>query len=329
MNSGEPDRSVSGRPRRVLITGASGFIGRSAFNEFESHGHQVTGTSTSGEGGLSELDLEQPGQITRTLKQARPEVIVHLAGIQSVRECSEHPARAFRVNTGGTATLLREAERLVPGAHFLLVSTAAVYGRTTTAGDPAGSEPRPLSESDPVRPESPYGASKAAAEYLAFEVASRTGMPVTIVRLFNQVGAEQPAAQVPAGFAAALALAEASGQSRLVLEVGDPGKARDFTDIRDTARALRLISERQVTGRLNVCSGETRSLAWIIEGLSDLTELKVVTRRVPERSNPNDVPTVRGSAERLESATGWSPRIPMDESLAGLLENQRVQLRQP
>jgi len=353
VSSGEAaDRGGSGS-RRVLITGASGFIGRSALIEFESEGHRVTGTSTSGEGGLSALDLERPEQIAEVLEEARPEVIVHLAGIQSVRESWKDPARAFRVNTGGTAALLREAERQVPGVHFLFASTAAVYGgasaaeqgqteieRVPSSGpdrtggpDPASGPDRAggllaYSESDPIRPGSAYGASKAAAEVLVLEAAARTGMPVTIARLFNQTGAGQPAAQVPAEFADRIARAEAEGAGRVVLDVGDPGKARDFTDTRDTARALRLVAEHGTTGRLNFCTGETHSLGQVIEVLSGLTEIEVVVRRSPGNSNPNDVLVISGSPERLKQATGWAPGFTLEQSLAGLLEAQRAARRQ-
>lgn len=301
----------------------------------------MTGTSTSGEAGLSALDLERPEQIAEVLEEARPEVIVHLAGIQSVRESWKDPSRALRVNTGGTAALLREAERLVPGVHFLLASTAAVYGgsgpaeqgqteieRAPSSGPDRAGGLLPFSESDPIRPESAYGASKAAAEVLVLEAAARTGMPVTVARLFNQTGAGQPAAQVPAGFADEIARAEAEGAGRVVLDVGDPGKARDFTDTRDTARALRLVAEHGVTGRLNFCTGETHSLGQVIEVLSGLTEIEVVVRRSPGNSNPNDVLVISGSPERLRQATGWTPGFTLEQSLAGLLEAQRAASRQ-
>ncbi len=108
-------------------------------------------------------------------------------------------------------------------------------------------------EADPMRPESPYGASKAAAELLAMEVARRTGLPVTVARLFNQIGPGQPDAQVPAGFAGRITEAEAGGEARVTLEVGNPAVERDYTDTRDTARAMRLLVEQRATGTFNLC----------------------------------------------------------------------------
>lgn len=311
---------------RILITGASGFIGRALTDELQGHGHEVRGTSTSGTDGLLPLDLElqDPGHIENVFREARPEAVVHLAAIQSVRGAAENPARAFRVNTAGTAVMLAAAEKLAPGAHFLFASTAAVYGGgKLSPGDSPGVGSARFLESDPVGPLSPYGASKAAAEYLAFAAGARTGMPVSIIRLFNQIGPGQPADQVPAGFANSIARAEGKGERRLAVEIGNPDAARDFTDVRDTAIALRLVCERCVTGTLNLCSGQTRTLSAVIDSLSSLTAIQLELRPVPERTNPNDVEVIGGSPEKLTTSTGWIPKLAFEESLADLLQIRR------
>jgi GDP-4-dehydro-6-deoxy-D-mannose reductase len=356
--SGENDSTAPGvSPKRVLVTGATGFVGGAVAAEFEAAGHTVTGTSTSGDGSLLALSfgachgsrsgadpdsgdaerisgLARPGGSTRiseVLEQVRPEVIIHLAGVQSVPESWRDPRRVFEVNTGGTAALLREAGRLVPDAHFVLASSAAVYGNLPASqpGEAAARPARPFEESDPMKPGSPYGASKAAAEVLALEAAATTGMPVTIARLFNQVGPGQPEAQVPAEFAAAIAAAEISGDSSVGLEVGNPAVERDYSDTRDTARAIRLAVEHGVTGRLNFCTGRTRSLARIIDLLAGLSRIRVEVRQDPSRSNPNDAAVFGGSAARLRQSTGWRPEVEIGRSLAGLLEAQRERLSGP
>jgi GDP-4-dehydro-6-deoxy-D-mannose reductase len=310
----------------VLVTGASGFLGRAVVEEFGRAGHSVTGTSSSGSGsdGLLSLDLEQPEGFAAVLEQVRPEVVVHLAGIQSVPESWKDPARSFRVNTGGTAGLLREIGSFDAGIHFVFASSAAVYGNPSLpeGEDPRTWVPRPFVESDPLRPESPYGASKAAAEVLAIEAATRTGMPLTIARLFNQIGADQPAGQVPAGFAAEICEAASRGESEVTIEVGNPERERDYTDVRDTARALREVMEAGVTGRINFCSGRTHPLSRLIEGLGRLGGIEVIVKRKPEMSSPNDFVRLGGSADRLKQTTGWSAEVPLDESLAGLLAAQ-------
>jgi GDP-4-dehydro-6-deoxy-D-mannose reductase len=298
--------------------------------EFESAGHRVTGTSRSGEGPLIALDLDEPGRIEQVLETVRPDSLVHLAGLQSIPESWRDPARAFRANTGGTAALLRAIEHSAPDVHLVLASTAAVYGEPRAAVPDHGAvgHPAPFDESDPVRPGSPYAASKAAAEVLAGELAARLGLQVTIARLFNQIGADQPCSQNPAGFAARIAEAEMAGESAVTLEVGNPGARRDYTDTRDTARALRLAVEGCVTGTLNVCSGETRPLKQLIERLSKASTVEVRMDRRPGRANRNDPAVLAGSPARLKSATGWEPGVRLDESLAGLLEARREALRE-
>ena len=296
--------------------------------EFESAGHRVTGTSTRGGDRLEALDLSRRGQVERVLRGVEPDTIVHLAGIQSVPESWRDPALAFAVNTGGTAALLRAIEDSAPDAHLLLASTAAVYGEPLQmADDPGGGGVRPFEETDPTAPGSPYAASKAAAEVLAGECAARTGLRLTTARLFNQFGPDQPEGQIPAGFAASIATAEAKGKASVSLEVGNPGARRDYTDTRDTARAFRLAAERRVTGRLNFCSGETASLSRLIEGLSAASGIEVGIDHRPERANRNDVADFAGSPARLEQATGWRPRISLDETLAEMLEVRRRALR--
>ena len=280
----------------------------------------MTGTSTSGGDGLAALDLGNPEQITYLLREVRPDAIIHLAGIQSVSESWEHPTRAFTVNTGGTAALLEAIEREVPETHLVVASSAAVYG------EPDSGRPGPFDEKDTIRPESPYGASKAAAEVLATASAARTGLAVAVARLFNQFGPDQPPAQVPAEFAARISEAEAAGEGAVRLEVGNPEVERDYTDVRDTARALQLVIGKRTTGTYNFCSGRTRSLRRVIDGIAELSTIDVQIGTEPGRANRNDVSVFAGSPSRLQAATGWGPQITLEESLAGLLAFRRAKI---
>ncbi len=141
------------------------------------------------------------------------------------------------------------------------------------------------------------------------ESAARTGLPVTIARLFNQFGPDQPEAQLPAGFAASIAAAEAAGKDSIGVEVGNPDARRDYTDTRDSARAFRLLAEGRVTGTFNLCRGQTDRLGRLVEGLSQASSIGVRIEHRPERVNRNDVAEIAGSPARLEEATGWQPRI--------------------
>jgi GDP-4-dehydro-6-deoxy-D-mannose reductase len=266
------------------------------------------------------LDLAEPTQVRDALERTSPDVVLHLAGAASVADSWRDPGSAFRSNASGTAAILRAIELIAPEAHLILASSAAVYGKPSAQAGVA----KPFTEDDPVRPTSPYGASKAAAEILAFESQARTGLAVTAARLFNQVGPGQSGLDAPVQFADAIARAEAAGEPVARIEVGNPGAARDYTDVRDTARALRMIAEQRVTGRLNVCSGAVTTMAGLVDLLGGLTEIPVEIEGAPDRAHENDVQVVAGSPAKLHAATGWEPELPLEKSLAALLDYRRA-----
>jgi GDP-4-dehydro-6-deoxy-D-mannose reductase len=214
-------------------------------------------------------------------------------------------------------------ELIAPQAHLVLASSAAVYGRPLGQAGAVS----PFTEEDPVRPTSPYGASKAAAEILAFESQARTGLSVTAVRLFNQVGPGQSGLDAPVQFADAIARAETAGEPVARIEVGNPEAARDYTDVRETARALRVIAEGRVAGRVNVCSGTVTTMAGLVSALDGLTEIAVETVTTPDRAHENDVQVVAGSPAKLHATTGWEPELTLEQSLAALLESRRARPR--
>jgi GDP-4-dehydro-6-deoxy-D-mannose reductase len=289
----------------------------------------VTGTQTGRRRGsdtvdggepLLDLDLAEPTQVRDVFERSSPDVVLHLAGAASVADSWRDPGSAFRSNASGTAALLRAIELIAPEAHLVLASSAAVYGKPSgSAGTVA-----PFTEEEPVRPASPYGASKAAAEILAFESQARTGLAVTAARLFNQVGPGQSGLDAPVQFADRVARAEADGEPVARIEVGNPGAARDYTDVRDTARALRLTAEHRVIGRLNVCSGTVTTMAGLVELLAGLTKVPLEIESAPHRAHENDVQVVSGSPARLQAATGWEPGLTLEQSLAALLDYRRA-----
>jgi GDP-4-dehydro-6-deoxy-D-mannose reductase len=295
----------------VLVVGASGFLGSAVLTELTGRGLDVTGTSTGG-GDLAGLDLLDADTVRRVFREVRPAAIVALAGRASVAASWHDPPATFRLNTRGVASLLEACERHAPGARFVLASTGAVYG------SPASAIELPFLESHPVRPESPYAASKAAAEVLCGEYGRRTGAGVAVLRMFNLVGPGQSPSQTPSGFAREIARAEASGAPELSLEIRNPGAARDFTDVRDAAAAVRIVLEQEANGTFNLAGGRTATIEELVRLLAGMTRVEVGTvRGAPTR--PNDTPVVTGSAGRLRTETGWKPEIELGRSLADLL----------
>lgn len=302
------------------MIGASGFVGGALVAELAKYGHDVTGTSRSGEGSLEKLDLERPDPVAALLARAEPQAIVNLAGPASVAASWRQPELAFRGNTAATATLLEAIASAAPGAHLVIASSAAVYGR------PASMDQAPFTEQDPLVPASPYAASKAAAEILVAESERRTGLKASVLRLFNQVGPGQPDSQASSEFAREIAAAEQRGDSSVAIEIGNPRACRDYTDVRETAAAVRLIIEGGITGRINVCSGRPTGLSEIADGLAGLTRTKIEVIDKSERAHPQDIDLVAGDPSKLNAATGWKPGMTLGKSLADLLGYWRIRL---
>ena len=301
---------------RILVTGHTGFLGSVLVPELEAAGHQLTGLSLSGGGDGIACDLTDPVATAAALEGLKPEVVIHLAGITSERVAREDPDAAFRANTGSTWNLL-EAVTTRDGeggaGRIVLGSSAAVYGG-------AGGV---LKETTRVDPVTPYGASRAAAEIVAGQYGRWTATPVSMVRLFNLTGPGMPPGSLPGQLAAAIASAEAAGESKVRVPIRNPDSSRDFIDVRDAARALRLVIERELDGPVNVCSGRAVRVGELVETFGRLTGLQVEAKPAGDAGAATEIEHLVGSGERLSGATGWEPQVSLEESLEAGLEGFR------
>ncbi|HEX5713536.1 MAG TPA: NAD-dependent epimerase/dehydratase family protein [Solirubrobacterales bacterium] len=310
---------MSAPGRTCLLVGAGGFLGTHLQPAIEAAGLQLAVTSRAGGSGAPPCDLRDPASVARCLEEVSPKLIVNAAGDPSVARSWEQPEQAFAVNAAGVQNLLEAAGRLVPGAHVLCLSSAAVYGQP-------GPEAMPLREDSPVAPVSPYGEAKLAMEGFCREAEAAGRARVAVVRAFNLVGPGQPPFNAASALARQIAEAERDGDPAVELALGNPGAARDLIDVRDAARALLALSTAEATGTYNLCSGEARSVAELAAALAELTPLAVSTRTDPALARPSDPPLLLGDPRRLRERTGFEPAIPLSRSLADLLEHWRTNL---
>ena len=293
---------------RAFLTGSSGFVGHWLVAHLEEMGDEV---SVLGE----QTDLLDRVAVRAELHAAAPEAIYHLAALTHVGRSWEDPADTMRVNVLGTLELLEAARAEEVAPRVLLVSSAEVYG----AGEGLG-----LDEEAPLRPLSPYAASKVSAEFLGLQAYLGRGLQVVRARPFNHVGPGQSDAFVVAALAKRVVEAERAGGGEVA--VGNLGAARDFTDVRDVVRAYRLLVEHGEAGAVyNVCSGEPRTIASLLEGLVARAAVQVTPVVEPALFRPIDIPVLTGSAKRLESLTGWRPEISLEQTLSDVLEYWRRQ----
>jgi GDP-4-dehydro-6-deoxy-D-mannose reductase len=289
---------------KALITGAGGFVGPYLRSHLESCGDEVVGTDL-------EVDITDSEQVRDAFRRAAPEVIYHLAAASHVGTSWSAPVDVLRVNAEGSLNVFLAA--LEAGVQrVLLIGSAEEYGHITP-------DLLPVREDTPLRPVSPYGASKAAAEMLASHAFHGRGLEVVCVRAFNHLGPGQSAALVASAIAKQVAEAERAGGG--VVRTGDLTPRRDFTDVRDVVRAYRLLVERGAPGEAyNVCSGVDVAIQDVADHLAASSSVPVTFELDPERLRPVDVPVVRGDNGKLRAATGWAPEIPLEKTLAEVLD---------
>lgn len=298
---------------KALVTGAAGFVGRHLVRHLEDCGDAVVAVDRS-----HGPDLLDANSWQEYLGEHRPTAVYHLAGQTSVADSWRDPVGTFRANAEGTLNVL-EACRTADVQRVLFVSTSDVYGRVTEAE-------LPLLETTPLRPVSPYAASKAAAEQVASQAFLGHGVQVVVARSFSHTGPGQDVRFVAPALADRVAANELRGGS--VVRVGDLSARRELTDVRDVVRAYRLLVIAGRAGEVyQVCSGTDRPVLALAEALLARAKIPMRLEVDPELLRPVEIPALRGSYEKLAADVGWSPTIPFEDTVDDLLEEARIRVR--
>ncbi len=309
---------------RVLVTGADGFVAGHLLPLLRESGHEVVGTALDPDTGAAEgvpvhaLDVTDGDAARALVARLRPTRVVHLAAVSSVRWSFEHPAETQRVNVDGTRNVL-DAAAVVPEVRVLVVGSGEEYGPN---------DGRPLSELpvSALKPLSPYAESKVAVERL-IEAEPRYRQLAIRTRSFPHFGPGQQTGFFVADISSQLVQIE-RGERPSVLRVGNLDAVRDYTDVRDVVRAYALLLERGVPGEVyNVCSGVGVSMRALLDRLAALSGVEVRVEADPEKLRPSEIPALVGDNAKLRAATGWSPEVPLDQSLRDILAAWRETAR--
>jgi GDP-4-dehydro-6-deoxy-D-mannose reductase len=210
--------------------------------------------------------------------------------------------------------------RLGLNASVHIACSSEAYGKVAP-------EWMPLGEDAPLNPCSHYAVSKVAQETLGLMYYQAFGWRVIVTRGFNQAGPGQSSDFVVSSFAKQIALIEA-GRCEPVLKVGNLEAMRDFTDVRDTVRAYRMVMEKGKAGAsYNVCMGQARPISEILEIYLSLSDEAIGVERDPDRQRPSDIPILVGDNTRLRQETGWEPLIPLEKTLRDTLDYWRQQVQ--
>jgi GDP-4-dehydro-6-deoxy-D-mannose reductase len=306
---------------RCLITGCAGFIGTVLATRLLKDGHSVHGLVHRRPGAetlrgvdVEEVDLCDLAAVKAAVDGPAPRWVFHLAAQDNIPASWSDPDETIRTNVGGTLNLLRalyaQGWETLPA--IVVVGSSAEYGETAP-------EEAPIGESRELRPSSPYGVSKVAADLLARVLGIRYGMPIVRARPFYITGPGKDDAC--AGFARQLLPLEKRGGGTVM--AGNLDAVRDLVDVRDAADALVVLARNGAAGEVyNLCSGVGRTMRQVLDVLIDVSGLSIEVMVDPARVRPNDDSYLVGDNSRL-LALGWRARIPVAQTMSDVLDYWR------
>lgn len=264
---------------------------------------------------IHRMDVTDPTRVREVVGGCVPEEIYHLAAMSLPSQSWAEPWETLRVNIQGTVNVLEEARRSRASPRVFIACSSAEYG------DAAGSETG-AREDSPLFPLHPYGVSKVTQDLLARQYFRNYGVPAIRGRIFNTIGPGKTH-DAPSDFASQIANVEA-GRAKFV-EVGNLETRRDFTDVRDMVEGIQTVTRQGRPGdAYNLCSGRANPLQRVFDTLIGLARTKVAWRVSPERIRPADEPLILGDNRKVKGEVGWTPRIPIEETLRSIYDYWRA-----
>lgn len=312
---------------KVLVTGASGFVGRyfveAMRRDFGSSAEIVLTGKVGGQhallGSILQLDITECDAVSKAIASIRPTHVLHLAAVAAPALANAQPEPTWRVHVRGTLNLARAILREAPDCWLLNIGSGTVYGDSAQAG-------RLLDESTLLSPIDEYSASKAAAD-LALGALAGQGLKCIRLRPFNHAGPGQTEDFVIPAFAMQIARIEA-GIVPPVIRVGNLDAQRDFLDVRDVASAYALVVKRAQQLRsgtiLNIASGMPYRMSDILHRLMRLSHVAIAIEHDATRMRANDLAIFVGDASRARDLLDWEPQHHLDEMLAAILNDARA-----
>src|SRR5215469_16880396 len=286
---------------RVLVTGGAGFIGRRLVRALMAAGHEVTVVDLRpfpGDGvEMVTGDIRDDAVLARAVWPGT-DTIIHLAAITSVVDSIDDPVGTYQTNVAATASLL-ELARTTGVRAFLLASTNAVVGNV-------GAET--ITERSPLRPLSPYGATKAAAEMLLGSYANCYGITTCALRFSNVYG---PGMQEKDSFIPRLMRAARDGHGVQVR--GDGSMMRDVVHVDDVVEGILAAWRAGHTGPVILGSGQSVSVMDMVEAARSVTGAPVPAEHVPV--GPGEMPAVRVDIS-VARGLGYTPAYDLKSGLA-------------
>jgi GDP-4-dehydro-6-deoxy-D-mannose reductase len=307
---------------RVLITGATGFIGSYLSSFLHEEGDEVYGTKygidhsmefgTVPDIKLFECDIRDGKAVDSLIQKIAPDRIYHLAAQSFPTVSWKDPITTVMTNIVGTINVFEPLIKHKLDTRVLVACSSAEYGLSIESGIP-------VKEDHPLKPLHPYGVSKVAQDMLAFQYFVNFGIPAVRIRIFNTTGPGKTN-DVCSDFAKRIVEAEKSRSKKSAIKVGNLTARRDITDVRDTIKGLYLAMEKGTLGEVyNLSRGDTYQISDILKILLSLSRKHIDVEVDKDLLRPTDEPVIVGNSENLYRQTGWKPAIPIEKTLDDMI----------
>ncbi|MCS7137727.1 MAG: NAD-dependent epimerase/dehydratase family protein [Candidatus Caldarchaeum sp.] len=290
----------------MLITGASGFVGRHLAEYLRRRGFEVAGADIA-PGADVQVDVTDFNAVLRVFEQASPSYVVHLAAVADIAEALKNPHRCFSVNVAGSLNVL-EAARLRGLERVVVFSSANYYGAP---------EKVPVSETTPPSPRTVYDYSKVALENVVWSYRKNHGLPVVVLRPWKAFGEYEPVVKMVPRFITACLENKPIPLYNGGADVTDPYHVENLC----YAVELCLTCEKAVGEAFNVGTGGSVSVKQLAEKIRQMTgsssELQMLPPRTPAESTPMvSVPSI----EKIRKTTGYMPVVSLEEGLRRVID---------
>lgn len=307
----EPDHV----PKRILITGAAGFLGRNLGGWLRQHGNIVFGIDCNLPPDSARIDyvermdygdVRDRMHIESVIRRIQPEVVYHFAGQAYVKASFDDPSGTYNTNVIGTLNVLEALRhQKIPGCVLVHAGSGTQYGNST--------EENGSTEDSAFGPTSPYASSKCAADILCQQYATSFDMPIYRLRIFGTTGRGKTGDFVH-DFLSQIRTRKARGD-RNPIRVGNLDAQRDLIDVRDAIRAFVCVAESNAPGAYNISSGSAIRIQALMMRMLETFGQGLETEMDPTRMRPAEESIHHGSNKKLR-ALGWRRQYDLDRTLS-------------